>query len=147
MINKTKDLFNTASRNVADFFTSNYMEEQNPAGREPNIDMRGDPEANLDMQKKNIFRRISDAIKGAGKDTYGNRIQVYNQYLKTLNSYKGFQTGLRGRVGNLGMMSPSSARKIARPDQTSYEQKLGEWNRRMREFSIRRYYASLGKRK
>jgi len=54
MINKTKDLFNTASRNVADFFTSNYMEEQNPAGREPNIDMRGDPEANLDMQKKNI---------------------------------------------------------------------------------------------
>ena len=147
MINKTKDLFNTASRNVADFFTSNYMEEQIPAGREPNIDMRGDPEANLDMKPKSLFGRIRDAIKGAGKDTYGNRIQVYNQYLKTLNSYKGFKTNLSGRVGNLGMMSPASARKIARPDQTSYEQKLGEWNRRMREFSIRRYYASLGKRK
>ena len=147
MINKTKDLFNTASRNVADFFTSNYMEEQNPAGREPNIDMRGDPEANLDMQKKNIFRRISDAIKGAGKDTYGNRIQVYNQYLKTLNSYKGFKTNLSGKVGNLGMMSPGSARRISGPQQTSYEQKLAEWNRRMREFSIRKYYASLGKRK
>ena len=147
MINKTKDLFNTASKKVADFFTSNYMEEQNPAGREPNIDMRGDPEANLDMQKKSIFRRIKDAFKDAGKDSYANRVQTYNQYLKTLNSYKGFKTNLSGRVGNLGMMSPGSARKIARPDQTSYEQKLGEWNRRMREFSIRRYYASLGKRK
>ena len=45
------------------------------------------------------------------------------------------------------MMSPGSARKISGPQQTSYEQKLAEWNRRMREFSIRKYYASLGKRK
>ena len=69
------------------------------------------------------------------------------KYLKTLNSYKGFKTNLSGKVGNLGMMSPGSARRISGPQQTSYEQKLAEWNRRMREFSIRKYYASLGKKK
>ena len=147
MKTKIKDLFNGAAQNTADFFTSNYMEEQIPAGREPNIDMRGDPEANLDMKPKSLFGRIRDAIKGAGKDTYGNRIKVYNQYLKTMNNYKQYRTGLSGRVGNLGMMSPSSAKSVGRVSMTNYEQKLAEWNRRMREFSIRRYYASLGKRK
>jgi len=146
MINKTRDLFNTASKKVADFFTSKSDEEidamdPNPGGTYEDGVFKPAP------KPKSIAQKLKAALKGAGTDTYGNRIQVYNQYLKTLNSYKGFKTGLSGRVGNLGMMSPGSARKIARPDQTSYEQKLGEWNRRMREFSIRRYYASLGKRK
>jgi ABC-type glycerol-3-phosphate transport system substrate-binding protein len=146
MINKTKDLFNTASKKVADFFTSKSDEEidamdPNPGGTYEDGVFKPAP------KPKSIAQKLKAALKGAATDTYGNRIQVYNQYLKTLNSYKGFKTGLSGRVGNLGMMSPGSARKIGRPDQTSYEQKLGEWNRRMREFSIRRYYASLGKRK
>ena len=122
------------------------MEEQNPAGREPNINMRGDPEANLDMQKKSIFRKIKDAFKDAGKDSYANRVQTYNQYLKTLNSYKTDKVNLPGDVG-LSLMSPKSAKSVGRVSMTNYEQKLAEWNRRMREFSIRRYYASLGKRK
>tara|TARA_A100001515_G_C4414455_1_gene158245 strand:+ start:61 stop:501 length:441 start_codon:yes stop_codon:yes gene_type:complete len=146
MINKTKDLFNAASKKVADFFTSKSDEEIDAMDPNPGGTYE-DGVFKPTSKPKNIVQRLRTALKGAGKDTYGNRIQVYNQYLKTLNSYKGFKTGLSGRVGNLGMMSPGSARKIARPDQTSYEQKLGEWNRRMREFSIRRYYASLGKRK
>ena len=147
MKTKIKDLFNGAAQNTADFFTSNYMEEQSPAGREPNIDMRGDPEANLDMQKsKSIFQRIKDAFKDAGKDSYANRVQTYNQYLKTLNSYKTAKVNLPGDVG-LSLMSPKSAKAVGRVSMTNYEQKLAEWNRRMREFSIRRYYASLGKRK
>ena len=147
MKTKIKDLFNGAAQNTADFFTSNYMEEQSPAGREPNIGMRGDPEANLDMQKsKSIFQRIKDAFKDAGKDSYANRVQTYNQYLKTLNSYKTAKVNLSGDVG-LSLMSPKSAKSVGRVSMTNYEQKLAEWNRRMREFSIRRYYASLGKRK
>ena len=147
MKTKIKDLFNGAAQNTADFFTSNYMEEQSPAGREPNIGMRGDPEANLDMQKsKSIFQRIKDAFKDAGKDSYANRVQTYNQYLKTLNSYKTAKVNLPGDVG-LSLMSPKSTKSVGRVSMTNYEQKLAEWNRRMREFSIRRYYASLGKRK
>ena len=147
MKTKIKDLFNGAAQNTADFFTSNYMEEQSPAGREPNIGMRGDPEANLDMQKsKSIFQRIKDAFKDAGKDSYANRVQTYNQYLKTLNSYKTAKVNLPGDVG-LSLMSPKSAKSVGRVSMTNYEQKLAEWNRRMREFSIRRYYASLGKRR
>jgi len=146
MKSKIKDLFKGASQNTADFFTSNYMEEQMPSGREPNIDMRGDPEANLDMQKKGVLEKLKDAFKGAGEDQYANRVQTYNQYLKTLNSYKTNQVKLSGKIG-LGMMSPKMARSAGRVSMTNYEQKLAEWNRRMREFSIRRYYASLGKGK
>jgi len=146
MKSKIKDLFKGASQNTADFFTSNYMEEQMPSGREPNIDMRGDPEANLDMKKKGVLEKLKDAFKGAGEDQYANRVQTYNQYLKTLNSYKTNQVKLSGKIG-LGMMSPKMARSAGRVSMTNYEQKLAEWNRRMREFSIRRYYASLGKGK
>ena len=146
MINKTKDLFNTASKKVADFFTSKSDRDidamdPNPGGTYEDGVFKPAP------KPKNIVQRLRTALKGTGKDTYGNRVQVYNQYLKTLNRYKGFKTNLSGKVGNLGMMSPGSARRISGPQQTSYEQKLAEWNRRMREFSIRKYYASLGKKK
>ena len=63
MKTRVKDLFKGASQNTADFFTSNYMEEQMPAGREPNIDMRGDPEANLDMQKKVYLEELKMHLK------------------------------------------------------------------------------------
>ena len=145
MINKTKDLFNTASKKVADFFTSKSDREID--AMDPNPGGTYEDGVFKPAKPKNIALKLKAALKGAGTDTYGNRIQVYNQYLKTLNSYKGFKTGLSGKVGNLGMMSPGSARRISGPQQTSYEQKLAEWNRRMREFSIRKYYASLGKRK
>ena len=144
MINKTKDLFNAASKKVADFFTSKSDRDidamdPNPGGTYEDGVFKRAP--------RNIGQKVLGAVKGAGTDTYGNRIQVYNQYLKTLNSYKGFKSNLSGRVGNLGMMSPGSAKSVGRVSMTNYEQKLAEWNRRMREFSIRRYYASLGKRK
>jgi hypothetical protein len=146
MINKTKDLFNTASKKVADFFTSKSDEEldsmdPNPGGTYEDGVFKRAP--------RNIGRKVLSAVKDASKDlnSYGNRIKVYNQYLKTMNNYKQYKTGLSGRVGNLGMMSPGSAKSVGRVSMTNYEQKLAEWNRRMREFSIRRYYASLGKRK
>jgi hypothetical protein len=146
MINKTKDLFNTASKKVADFFTSKSDEEldamdPNPGGTYEDGVFKRAP--------RNIGQKVLSAVKDASKDlnSYGNRIKVYNQYLKTMNNYKQYKTGLSGRVGNLGMMSPGSAKSVGRVSMTNYEQKLAEWNRRMREFSIRRYYASLGKRK
>ena len=146
MINKTKDLFKTASKKVADFFTSKSDRDidsmdPNPGGTYEDGVFKRAP--------RNIGQNVLGAVKGATKDlsSYGNRIKVYNQYLKTMNNYKQYKTNLSGKVGNLGMMSPGSARKISGPQQTSYEQKLAEWNRRMREFSIRKYYASLGKRK
>ena len=146
MINKTKDLFNTASKKVADFFTSKSDRDidamdPNPGGTYEDGVFKPAP------KPKNIVQRLRTALKGTGKDTYGNRVQVYNQYLKTMNNYKQYKTNLSGKVGNLGMMAPGSARRISGPQQTSYEQKLAEWNRRMREFSIRKYYASLGKKK
>ena len=146
MINKTKDLFNAASKKVADFFTSKSGEEidamdPNPGGTYEDGVFKKAP--------RNIGQKVLGAVKDATKDlsSYGNRIKVYNQYLKTMNNYKQYKTNLSGKVGNLGMMSPGSARRISGPQQTSYEQKLAEWNRRMREFSIRKYYASLGKKK
>ena len=148
MINKTKDLFNTASKKVADFFTSKSDEEldsmdPNPGGTYEDGVFKKAP------RNKSFGQKVLDAVKGGTKElsSYGNRIKVYNQYLKTMNNYKQYKTNLSGKVGNLGMMSPGSARRISGPQQTSYEQKLAEWNRRMREFSIRKYYASLGKRK
>ena len=146
MINKTKDLFNTASKKVADFFTSKSDRDidamdPNPGGTYEDGVFKRAP--------RNIGQKVLSAVKDASKNlnSYENRIKVYNQYLKTMNNYKQHKTGLSGRVGNLGMMAPGSAKRIASPQQTNYEQKLAEWNRRMREFSIRRYYASLGKRK
>jgi hypothetical protein len=146
MINKTKDLFNTASKKVADFFTSKSDRDidamdPNPGGTYEDGVFKRAP--------RNIGQKVLSAVKDASKDlnSYGNRIKVYNQYLKTMNNYKQYKTGLSGRVGNLGMMSPGSAKSVGRVSMTNYEQKLAEWNRRMREFSIRRYYASLGKRK
>jgi len=149
MKTRIKDLFKGASQSTADFFTMGYSEGQEiPGGsRKPNV---GDVEMDLPPVKqekpKGIIGRIKDAFKDAGEDTYSNRVQTYNQYLKTLNSYKTDKVSLSGRVG-LSLMSPKSAKSVGRVSMTNYEQKLAEWNRRMREFSIRRYYASLGKRK
>tara|TARA_R100001594_G_scaffold67127_1_gene101481 strand:- start:2950 stop:3381 length:432 start_codon:yes stop_codon:yes gene_type:complete len=143
MKTKIKDLFKTSSQNTADFFTSNYMEEQMP---KTTMETKQEEISKAKLPKKGILGRIKDAFKGAGEDQYENRVQTYNQYLKTLNSYKTDKVSLSGKVG-ISLMSPKSAKSVGRVSMTNYEQKLAEWNRRMREFSIRRYYASLGKRK
>ena len=143
MKSKIKDLFKGASQNTADFFTSNYMDEQMP---KTTMETKQEEISQAKLPKKGIIGRIKDALKGAGEDQYANRVQTYNQYLKTLNSYKTDKVSLSGKVG-ISLMSPKSAKSVGRVSMTNYEQKLAEWNRRMREFSIRRYYASLGKRK
>ena len=150
MKTKIKDLFKTSSQNTADFFTSNYMEEQMPSKPSSTMGRKtaefGKAKLPPGGFKRGVAERLKDALKGAGKDQYANRVQTYNQYLKTLNSYKTDKVSLSGKVG-ISLMSPKSAKSVGRVSMTNYEQKLAEWNRRMREFSIRRYYASLGKRK
>ena len=54
---------------------------------------------------------------------------------------------LPGRVGGTGVVTPGQAGRagsILKP--TSFENKLDEWNSRMRKFSVSRYYAQLGKK-
>ena len=100
MINKTKDLFNTASKKVADFFTSKSDRDidamdPNPGGTYEDGVFKKAP--------RNIGQKVLGAVKDATKDlsSYGNRIKVYNQYLKTMNNYKQYKNNLSGKVGNL----------------------------------------------
>jgi len=150
MKSKIKDLFKGASQNTADFFTSNYMEEQMPSKPSSTMERKTEEFGSAKLPpggfKRGVIDKLKDAFKEAGEEQYANRVQTYNQYLKTLNSYKTNQVGLSGKVG-ISLMSPKMAKSVGRVSMTNYEQKLAEWNRRMREFSIRRYYASLGKRK
>ena len=92
MKTKIKDLFKTSSQNTADFFTSNYMEEQMPSKPSSTMGRKTEEFGKAKLPpggfKRGVAERLKDALKGAGKDQYANRVQTYNQYLKTLNSYK-----------------------------------------------------------
>ena len=47
----------------------------------------------------------------------------------------------------VGMMTPRMATTVGgAPKATTYENRLGDWNSRMRKFAVQRYYASLGKK-
>ena len=81
MINKTRDLFNTASKKVADFFTSKSDRDidamdPNPGGTYEDGVFKKAP--------RNIGQKVLGAVKGATKDlsSYGNRIKVYKHDTK-----------------------------------------------------------------
>ena len=81
------------------------------------------------------------------KEGYGNARIAYKNYLDTLNSLKTGYQRFSGAKVSTGMMSPRMAGRVQSIGRaTTFEDKLGEWNSRMRKFAVARYYASLGKK-
>lgn len=123
-----KNIFNNAAKNTGVFYNTFAHPEE-------------------EVVEKSIPERVWDAAKEAaksfGKDSYGNRIQAYNNYLNTLKYVK--QSGqfsiARGRVSTAPTTSPTGA--VGKAKTTSFEDQLEKWNNRFRKFAISRYYESL----
>lgn len=136
MARDIKNLFNNASKNTASFYS--YSDP----------DPQGTWDDGVWKQTDNESGGIFDAIKkAAGKFSsgYGNRLDAYNAYLNTLKRLDVGIKRLPGRVdAQEGFKKPGVPSTAIRG--TSFEDKLNEWESRMRRFSTARYYAELGKK-
>ena len=148
MITKLKNLFTNAAQNTGSFanMAINYSE-----GEEiPRLPNPGDVE--IDLPKSKVPK--SKGVKGFlnklfSKDDsgYGNARSAYKNYLDSLNMLKTGYQRFSGAKVSTGMMSPRMAGRVQSIGRaTTFEDKLGEWNSRMRKFAVARYYASLGKK-
>lgn len=147
MITKLKNLFTNAAQNTGSFVNTaiNYSEGE----EQPKLPNPGDVE--IDLPKSKVPKK---GVKGFlkklfAKDTegYGNARTAYKNYLDTLNSLKTGYQRFSGAKVSTGMMSPRMAGRVQQIGRaTTFEDKLGEWNSRMRKFAVARYYASLGKK-
>ena len=76
MKTRVKDLFKGASQNTADFFTSNYMEEQMPSKPSSTMERKTEEFGKAKLPpggfKKGVAERLKDAFKDAGEDAYAN---------------------------------------------------------------------------
>ena len=143
--NNIKNIFNNASRNISNFFTASM----------PNDPTGGfDPERNPEMgggapnrrSGTTLGQRIKKALgEAAGEVGSGQRLEVYNSYLNTIqhlkNASKGFS--LEGtKVSTRPVTSQTGQPERIRT--ASFENQLQNWNNRFRQFAIRRYYESIG---
>ena len=147
MITKLKNLFTNAAQNTGSFVNTalNYSEGE----EKPKLPNPADVELDLPTSKTK-----SKGVKGflkklfsKDKEGYGNARIAYKNYLDTLNSLKTGYQRFSGAKVSTGMMSPRMAGRVQSIGRaTTFEDKLGEWNSRMRKFAVARYYASLGKK-
>ena len=151
-----KKLFTNASQNTANFYNNLLMPGQKYPGKDdPTLD-EGDV-GSEEVKTGSITRGINRALSKVGlkvlpksktgSSGYGKSVEAYNAYLNTLRMLKVGTRRLPGRVGGTGVVTPGQAGRagsILKP--TSFENKLDEWNSRMRKFSVSRYYAQLGEK-
>ena len=138
MARDTKNLFNNASKNTASFYTFEDTKYGNSFA----------PSPAEDWETEESGGGIIDAIKkAAGKFStgYGNRLDAYNAYLNTLKRLDVGIKRLPGRVdAQQSFKRPGVPSTAIRG--TSFEDKLSEWEGRMKRFAVARYYAQLGKK-
>jgi len=148
MITKLKNLFTNAAQNTGSFanMAINYSEgEEMPRAPNP---------ADVELDLPTVKNPKSKGVKGflkklfKGDDAgYQNSRAAYKNYLDTLSMLKTGYQRFSGAKVSTGMMSPRMAGRVPSIGRAStFEDKLGEWNSRMRKFAVARYYASLGKK-
>ncbi len=152
-----KKLFTNASQNTANFYNNalTMPGQKYPGTDDPTLD-EGDV-GSAEVKTGSVTRGINKALSkvglkvepksNRGSSGYGQSVAAYNAYLNTLRMLKVGTRRLPGRVGGTGVVTPGQAGRsgsILKP--TSFENKLDEWNSRMRKFSVSRYYAQLGKK-
>ena len=147
MITKLKNLFTNAAQNTGSFanMAINYSEgEEIPRAPNP-----ADVEFELPkskVQKKGVKGFLKKLFKGDDSG-YQNSRAAYKNYLDSLSMLKTGYQRFSGAKVSTGMMSPRMAGRVQQIGRaTTFEDKLGEWNSRMRKFAVARYYASLGKK-
>jgi len=135
MSKNTKNLFNNAAKNTADFFVLNTADDSGMSD--------GDDVIIANPSEGGIY----DAVKKTAKKfaNYGNRMEKYNAYLNTL---KRLDVGLQKMSGKVatGVKAPSGPGRATGIKSTLFSDKVDEWNSRMRKFAVARYYAQLGKK-
>ena len=148
MITKLKTLFTNAAENTGSFVNTaiNYSEGE----EKPRLPNPGDVEIDLPKSKVTKSKGVKGFLKklfSKDKEGYGNARTAYKNYLDTLNSLKTGYQRFSGAKVSTGMMAPRMAGRVQSIGRaTTFEDKLGEWNSRMRKFAVARYYASLGKK-
>ena len=148
MITKLKNLFTNAAQNTGSFVNTaiNYSEGE----EKPRLPNPGDVELDLPTVKNPKSKGVKGFLKKLfAKDSegYQNSRAAYKNYLDTLNSLKTGYQRFSGAKVSTGMMSPKMASRVPSIGRAStFEDKLSEWNSRMRKFAVARYYASLGKK-
>ena len=147
MITKLKTLFTNAAENTGSFVNTaiNYSEGE----EKPRLPNPGDVEIDLPkskVSKKGVKGFLSKLFKG-DSEGYQNSRAAYKNYLDTLSMLKTGYQRFSGAKVSTGMMSPRMAGRVQSIGRAAtFEDKLGEWNSRMRKFAVARYYASLGKK-
>ena len=147
MITKLKNLFTNAAENTGSFVNGaiNYSEGE----EKPRLPNPGDVEIDLPKSKvktKGVKGFLKKLFKG-DDGGYGNARSAYKNYLDSLNMLKTGYQRFSGAKVSTGMMSPRAAGRVQQIGRAAtFEDKLGEWNSRMRKFAVARYYASLGKK-
>ena len=147
MITKLKNLFTNAAQNTGSFVNTalNYSEGE----EKPKLPNPADVEFELPkskVQKKGVKGFLNKLFKGDDQG-YQNSRAAYKNYLDTLSMLKTGYQRFSGAKVSTGMMSPRMAGRVQSIGRaTTFEDKLGEWNSRMRKFAVARYYASLGKK-
>tara|TARA_E500000318_G_scaffold43086_1_gene41073 strand:+ start:352 stop:795 length:444 start_codon:yes stop_codon:yes gene_type:complete len=147
MITKLKNLFTNAAQNTGSFVNTaiNYSEGE----EKPRLPNPADVELDLPTSKTKSkgVKGFLNKLFAKDKEGYGNARIAYKNYLDTLNSLKTGYQRFSGAKVSTGMMSPRMAGRVQSIGRaTTFEDKLGEWNSRMRKFAVARYYASLGKK-
>jgi hypothetical protein len=139
-----KNIFNNASRNTSNFFTSS-IPEGIPGGTYPeeNPEMGGGAP---NRRGTTIGQRIKKALgEAAGDIGSGKRLEAYQSYLNTLQYIKSSGRGVSlegAKVSTRPVDSPTG--RGTKIGATSFENQLDSWNARFRKFAIQRYYESLG---
>ena len=148
MITKLKNLFTNAAQNTGSFVNTaiNYSEgEEIPKAPNP-----ADVELDLPTVKNPKSKGVKGFLKKLFKEDdsgYQNSRAAYKNYLDSLNMLKTGYQRFSGAKVSTGMMSPKMASRVPSIGRAStFEDKLSEWNSRMRKFAVARYYASLGKK-
>ncbi len=147
MITKLKNLFTNAAQNTGSFanMAINYSEGE----ERPKLPNPGDVEIDLPTSKtksKGVKGFLKKLFKGDDAG-YQNSRAAYKNYLDSLSMLKTGYQRFSGAKVSTGMMSPKMASRVPSIGRAStFEDKLGEWNSRMRKFAVARYYASLGKK-
>jgi hypothetical protein len=147
MITKLKNLFTNAAQNTGSFanMAINYSEGE----ERPKLPNPGDVEIDLPTSKtkpKGVKGFLKKLFKGDDAG-YQNSRAAYKNYLDSLSMLKTGYQRFSGAKVSTGMMSPRMAGRVQSIGRaTTFEDKLGEWNSRMRKFAVARYYASLGKK-
>ena len=136
---ETKNIFRNASKNAGSFVRDIIFGKAKPY-------KSGSPEGGVAREGgllemgKDFFKKMQN------EEGYGNARQAYKNYLDSLNMLK---TGYQRSSGKVpvSLMTPRMATRVGgAPKATTYENRLGDWNSRMRKFAVQRYYASLGKK-